>query len=105
MMIKDLKILIIDVFSSLSIIFKVVSPPISEVIKASSISSRASSSTLDLPATARESFPKTFSLVFSKPLSSLSFLSFEKKPNIPIVNDVFLNRKSSFFKKLKSVKL
>ena len=69
--------------SNFSIILSVVSTPISEVIKASSISSSASSSIVVLPATARESLLKTFSLVFSKPLSSLTFLSFEKKTEYP----------------------
>jgi len=53
------------------------------VINASSISSSASSSIVVLPATTLDNLPKTFSFVFSKPLSSFSFLSFEKKLNIP----------------------
>jgi hypothetical protein len=54
----------------------------SDVIKASSISSKEASSIFDLPPTALDSFSKTLSFVFTKPLSSFSFLSFEKKPNI-----------------------
>ena len=71
-------------FSIRSIMFSVVSTPTSDVTKTSSKRSSTSSSTLDLPATARVSFPKKLSFVFSSPLSSVSFFSFEKKLKIPI---------------------
>ena len=54
-------------------IFRVVSTPISEVINASSIPSRANSSIVDLPATVLANFPKKLSLVFLSPESSFSF--------------------------------
>ena len=50
--------------SNLSIIFKVVSTPISEVINTSSIASRSNSSIVDLPATVLANLPKKLSLVF-----------------------------------------
>ena len=59
--------------SNFSIILRVVSTPISDVIKASSISSNTNSSMVDLPATAREILLKKFSFVFCKPASSFSF--------------------------------
>ena len=59
--------------SSFSMIFRVVSTPISEVINASSIPSRANSSIVDLPATVLANFPKKLSLVFLSPESSFSF--------------------------------
>ena len=70
--------------SILSMIFNVVSTPTSDVIRISSKSSRTSSSTFDFPAIARVNLLKTLCLVFSKPLSSVSFLLLLKNPNIPI---------------------
>ena len=49
--------------SSFSIILRVVSTPISEVINTSSISSSASSSIVDFPATVLANFPKKLSFV------------------------------------------
>ena len=63
-----------------SIIFSVVSTPTSELINTSSRLSSTSSSTLDLPTTARESFLKTLSFVFSNPLLRFSFFSLVKIP-------------------------
>ena len=54
---------------------RVVSTPTSLVTRTSSSSSRTSSSTLLLPATARASLPKNDSLVFSRPRSRFSFCS------------------------------
>ncbi|MOA01426.1 hypothetical protein D3C78_1208350 [compost metagenome] len=76
-----------------SIIFSVVDTPTSEVTKISSSSSSTSSSTVDLPAIILVSFEKTFSLVFSNPLSSASCSAFTsssglerlKKSNNPII--------------------
>ena len=50
--------------------------------------SSTSSSTFDLPATARASLSNTLCLVFSNPLSSVSFLFLLKNPKSPI-NDIF----------------
>ena len=66
------------------IILIVVSTPTSDVTRISSRSSKTSSSTFDFPATARVSFEKTFSFVFSSPLSSVSFFFLPNKPNNPI---------------------
>ena len=66
------------------IIFRVVSTPTSLVISTSSRLSSTSSSTFDLPATARVSLSSTLVLVFSRPLSSVAFLFLLKKPKIPI---------------------
>ena len=63
--------------SILSIILRVVSTPTSEETKTSSKLSRTSSSTLDFPATAFDNLVKKLVLVFSKPLSKVSFFSFE----------------------------
>ena len=72
-------------FSIRSMMRSVVSTPTSEVISTSSRLSSTSSSTFDLPATARASFEKTPSLVFSRPLFKSSLFSFlEKKLKIPI---------------------
>ena len=65
-------------FSMRSIIFIVVVTPTSELTNTSSKLSRTSSSMVDFPAIARDNLENTDSLVFSKPLSNASFLSFEK---------------------------
>ena len=65
-------------------IFNVVSTPISDVIRASSRLSSTSSSTVDLPVMARAILSNTLCLVFSSPLSRISFLFLLKSPNIPI---------------------
>ena len=67
------------------IIFSVVSTPTSLVIRTSSRLSSTSSSTFDLPATARANLSNTLTLVFSNPLSSVSFFFLLKKPKIPIL--------------------
>ena len=67
------------------IIFRVVSTPTSEVISTSSRLSNTSSSTFDLPATARAILLNTLSLVLDNPLSKVSFFSFEKKLKNPIL--------------------
>ena len=64
----------------------VVSTPTSEETNISSRLSSTSSSTFDLPATARVSLVKTFCFVFSNPLSSVSFFFLLNKPNNPIRN-------------------
>ena len=56
----------------------VVLTPTSLVTKTSSRLSKTSSSTLDFPATALLSFEKNDVLVFSSPLSKVSFFSEEK---------------------------
>ncbi|MNY40625.1 hypothetical protein D3C86_1753780 [compost metagenome] len=75
-----------------SIILSVVETPTSDVTKISSSSSSTSSSTVDLPAIILVSLEKTFSLVFSKPLSKASCSAFTssgferlKKSNNPII--------------------
>ena len=73
-----------------SMIFKVVSTPTSEEIKISSKLSRTSSSTLDFPTIALANLPKTLCLVFSNPLSNVSFLFLLKNPNIPIAYIFFV---------------
>ena len=72
-----------------SIIRNVVSTPTSEVTRASSKLSRTSSSTRDLPATARVNLSNTFSLVFDNPESSVSFFSLLKKLKNPIILSLF----------------
>ena len=69
--------------SSFSIILKVVSTPMSDAIRASSILSRIESSTLDFPATALASRSKIPLLVFSRPSSNALFSSFDFEPNNP----------------------
>ena len=68
-----------------SMILSVVSTPTSLVISTSSRSSNTSSSTFDFPATARASLSNTLVFVFCRPLSSVSFLSLLKNPNIPMI--------------------
>ena len=66
------------------IILRVVSTPTSDIISTSSRLSSTSSSTTVFPATARAILESTLVLVFSRPLSSTSFLSFVKNENNPI---------------------
>ena len=68
-----------------SMIRKVVSTPTSEVISASSRLSSTSSSTVDLPAMAWLILLSTDSLLFSRPLSSVSFFSFPNNPKNAII--------------------
>ena len=77
-------------FCSRSIILRVVSTPTSDVINTSSRLSRKSSSILDLPATARLSLSNKPCLVFSKPLSNVSFFSLLKKLKNPIYITFFI---------------
>ena len=67
------------------IILSVVSTPTSEVIKTSSRLSRTSSSTFDLPTTARPNFLNTLSFVFKSPSSRFSFFLLLKPPNNAII--------------------
>ena len=64
--------------SILSIIFRVVLTPTSDVIKISSNLSKTSSSTLLFPIIAFEIFPKKVELVFFNPLLRESFFYIEK---------------------------
>ena len=70
-----------------SIIFSVVLTPTSELISTSSRLSKTSSSTLLLPTITLEILLKNDSLLFFKPLSSVSFFSFV---NSFLKKDVFL---------------
>jgi len=59
-------------------IFIVVVTPTSLATRISSSSSRTSSSTLDFPATALDNLPKKEDLLFSNPLSKVSFFFFRE---------------------------
>jgi hypothetical protein len=63
--------------------------PTSDEIKISSNSSKTSASTFDFPTTERVNLVRKLCFVFSKPLSSVSFLSFENRPE----NAMFYNSK------------
>ena len=72
-------------FSIRSMMRTVVSTPTSEVMRISSRLSNTSSSTFDLPATARANLENTPSLVLARPLFRSSLFSFfEKRLNSPI---------------------
>ena len=79
-------------------IFTVVSTPTSDVMSTSSKSSSTSSSTVDLPATARANFPNTLSLVFSRPLSRVSFFLLLNNPNNPIFIAIFFAKIRKYLK-------
>ena len=79
------------------IILTVVSTPTSEVMSTSSRSSSTSSSTVDFPATARASLPNTLSLVFSSPLSRVSFFLLLNNPNNPIILFFIFCKDTHFF--------
>ena len=68
-----------------SMMRNVVSTPTSEVMSASSKLSNTSSSTVDLPAIAWLILLSTDSLLFSRPLSSVSFFSFPNNPKNAII--------------------
>ena len=76
--------------SILSMILSVVSTPTSEVMSTSSRSSSTSSSTFDFPATVFASLSNQLVLVFSNPLSSVSFFFLPNNPNRAIlINAIF----------------
>ena len=68
-----------------SMMRRVVSTPTSEVMSASSRLSSTSSSTVDLPAMARLILLSTDSLLFSNPLSRVSFFSLPNSPKNAII--------------------
>lgn len=75
-----------------SMMRRVVSTPTSEVMSASSRLSSTSSSTVDLPAMARLILLSTDSLLFSNPLSRVSFFSLPNSPKNAIIFQIIVQK-------------